>query len=68
MSIVLYTIGCPKCNILEEKLNKNGIRYSICEDTNLMKEKGYSVLPILEVDDFALTFKDAVSWVNSQGE
>jgi hypothetical protein len=32
MKIVLYTIGCPQCNVLEKKLNNAGVQYEIIND------------------------------------
>lgn len=67
MNIILYTIGCPKCEILKSKLDVAKINYTICEDTNIMLDKGITHLPNLEVDDKLYNFKEAVSFINSQG-
>lgn len=64
--IVLYTTHCPKCKVLESKLNKKNIKYNICEDINTIQNKGITALPALEINNEILTFKDAVNWVNNQ--
>lgn len=64
--ITLYTTHCPRCKVLESKLNKKNIEYYICEDVNIMQNKNIINLPLLEIDDKILSFKDAVNWVNEQ--
>lgn len=65
--IILYTTHCPKCKVLEKKLEKANIQYKICEDATIMREKGFTSAPVLEVDDKLLTFKEAVDWINKGG-
>lgn len=65
--MVLYTIGCPKCNILESKLKVKGIAFEVVNDKKIMQEKGITTLPVLELDGGEkLTFGDAVKWVNNK--
>ena len=64
--IILYTIDCPKCKVLERKLEEKNIQYEVCKDTNIIAEKGYMYLPILEIDDKVLNFKEAVDWIKEQ--
>lgn len=64
--IILYTTHCPKCKVLESKLNKKNIKYNICEDINIIQNKGITALPALEINNEILTFKDTVNWVNNQ--
>lgn len=65
MEITLYTIDCPKCEVIEKKLNRANINFKICKDTNLMTEKGISLLPVLEVNGELLNFKEANNWINN---
>lgn len=62
--IILYTTGCSKCRILETKLGRKKIQYIKCEDTNVMKEKGMTSVPCLEVNGIMLNFEQANSWIN----
>ena len=64
MNIILYTVDCPKCKVLEKKLNNANISFEVCKDTKLMAEKNISKLPMLEVDGKMLTFKEAVDMIN----
>ena len=42
--IKLYTIGCPKCSILEKKLDAAHVNYEKVTDKDIMIEKGFDVL------------------------
>lgn len=64
MANILYTIDCPKCIVLEKKLNKAGISYKTCRDEDIMGQKNISNLPTLEVDGTLYSFKEAVDWIN----
>lgn len=64
--LILYTIGCPKCNVLEKKLDSSGLAYKKITDIETMKEKGYTTLPILEINDIKHDFASAVKWINER--
>ena len=64
--IKLYTIGCPKCDILEEKLNAKNIEFIKCEDKDEMTSKNIDSLPVLEVDNTLLEYIDANNWINKK--
>lgn len=65
--MTLYTIGCPKCNILEKKLQAKDIAFEIVSDKKKIQEKGITSLPVLELDTGEqLAFGDAVKWVNNK--
>lgn len=68
MSIILYTIDCPKCLILEKKLEAKNIEYLKVSDIDIINAKGFgdSSFPILEVDGFVMNYKTAIQWVNNQ--
>lgn len=66
MTVALYTTGCPKCRVLESKLDAKHINYARVEDVDLMLAKGMTVTPCLEVDGDMMDFASAVSWVNQQ--
>lgn len=68
MSVVLYSTGCPKCKVLEKKLNADEIEYSISDNINALVEKGFQSVPILDVDGDFLEFKDAVNWIKNRGK
>lgn len=64
MKIVLYTIGCPKCKVLEKKLGLKNIQYSIVTDEEEIRSMGFLSLPMLSVDDKVMPFAEAVGWIN----
>lgn len=66
MKVTLYTIGCPSCQILQEKLDNKNIQYETVTDTNVMQKKGFDSMPVLEVDNETMEYYDAVQWVNKQ--
>ena len=68
MNIVLYTINCPKCIVLEKKLETKNIKFSKISDIDTIKERGYGdfTFPILEVNGMAMSYKTAVQWINNQ--
>ena len=65
MKVVLYSTHCPRCNVLEKKLQQKNIQYEEINDVDIMTEKGYMSAPMLEVDGVSMNFKEAVDWVNS---
>lgn len=64
--VVLYEHGCPRCKVLKMKLDQKGIVYENISDVELMKAKGFSEAPKLEVDGVVMNFKEAVDWVKEQ--
>ena len=65
MKITLYSTHCPKCSVLEKKLKTKNIEYEEVNDVEIMKEKGYLTVPILEVDGESMDFKKASDWINT---
>jgi len=63
--IILYSTGCPRCNVLEKKLNQKNVRYTECNDVAEMETKGISTVPCLDVEGEIMDFGKAVKWVNS---
>ena len=65
MNIVFHSTHCPKCKILETKLNQKNIEYTENNDVDSMLEKGFTTVPMLEVDGAAMDFKAANDWINN---
>ena len=65
MNVVMYSTHCPKCCVLEKKLNDKKIEYEEVNDIEIMQEKGIVTVPILEVDGEMMDFKKANEWVNN---
>lgn len=66
MDVILYTTHCPRCEVLKKKLDNAGIEYSIVEDENEMRAKGFLSAPMLEVDGGVMDFMAANNWVNGR--
>ena len=66
--VVLYSTHCPKCRVLEAKLNLKDIEYKINTDMDKMESLGIMSVPVLEVDNQLLQFKEAVDWINNYKE
>ncbi len=62
MKIILYSNDCPKCKILKERLDSKGVDYEICNDIDLMIEKGFRSMPILEVNEKIMNYLEAINW------
>lgn len=66
--IVLYTTKtCPKCGIVKAKLENKKIEYTLINDESILEEKGYDLLPVLEVDGIVMkSMLDINDWINKQ--
>lgn len=64
MEIILYSTGCPKCNVLKKKLAAKGITYTENNNTEQMVALGIDTVPILNVNGKLLNFQEAAAWVN----
>lgn len=63
--VILYSTGCPKCSVLEKKLDIAKIKYEVCNDQKIMKEKGMTSAPALEVDGVMYDFAEAIKFIKS---
>ena len=66
MNVKLYTTHCPKCKVLQSKLDASGLDYTICDDIDEIMKLGKMTVPLLQVDDIVCEFKEAVDWVNAR--
>lgn len=64
--IILYSTGCPKCEVLKKKLAEKNIRYTEDNDVNKMTDLGITQVPVLQTEDALLDFQNAVKWINGQ--
>ena len=65
MKIDLYSTGCPRCNVLETKLKNKGILFEEVNDEDIMINKGFDSVPVLEVDGNYMDFGKANEFINS---
>lgn len=66
-NIILFSTGCPKCNVLKKKLDTANIEYIVIDDINQMMSLGITTVPVLKVDGEMLSYTDAVKYVNKGG-
>lgn len=64
MNVVLYSTGCPQCNVLKKKLDDAGVQYEVENDVETMLAKGFSAAPMLEVDGEVMNLRKAFAWLN----
>lgn len=64
MNVILYTSGCPKCDILKKKLDDKNIVYSVFNNIDKMIEMGLNEVPVLDVDGKRMNYIEAVKWIN----
>lgn len=65
--ITLYSTGCPRCTVLEKKLEQKNIEYSKVTDVDAMVAMGIRSVPMLQIDDAApMDYMTAVNWVKEQ--
>ena len=65
--IILYTIHCPNCKVLERKMQIKKIPFEVCDNMEEMQKLGIQSAPILSINGELLTFANAMRWVNSYG-
>ena len=70
--MTLYTTNCPKCIVLEKKLDNKNINYKKVEDIEkimeIANEQGINTAPILEIDGEFLDFSHANTYINNMVE
>lgn len=65
--IILYSTGCPQCNVLKKKLTNLGIEFTENNDKKTMLNMNLVRVPVLEVDGKQMDFTEANKWINEQG-
>lgn len=64
--MILYTIGCPLCNVLKEKLESKQITFEINTDEDKMAQLGITQVPVLQLDNGELLeFSAANKYINN---
>ena len=61
-----YSIGCPRCIVLEKKLEQKNINFELISDRDIMEAKGFQSAPVLEVNGVVMDFTQAVKWIGEQ--
>lgn len=66
MDVTFYSTHCPKCKVLEIKLNQAKIPYLVNDDVEEMKSLGIKAAPALKIDDQVLDFSSAIKWISNR--
>lgn len=66
MNVILYSTGCPQCNVLKRKLEAANIEYTLNTDQTEMMSLGFTAAPILKVDNMYYLFSDAIAWLRER--
>jgi hypothetical protein len=62
--IKLYKLdGCPRCEILADKLKTAKIPFEETENWEPIECLGFSSAPVLQVEDKFLNYSEAIRWV-----
>lgn len=64
MKVILYSTDCPRCKVLENKLDEKNIEYELCKDVGEMRRLKFLDAPKLSVDGELMDFLEGVKWVN----
>lgn len=66
-SIILFSNGCHKGNVLKNLLKMLKIIHIEINDTEKLKNRFIS-MPILEVDDNIMNFSQAIKWIRKNNK
>lgn len=64
MEIIFYSTHCPRCRVLQQKLDQKGLKYIENNNVDEMLARGFLSAPALVVDGVELDFSRAIEWVN----
>lgn len=71
-NIRLYSTHCPKCRVVEKKLEQAQIQYDLIdakENPKIIEELtalGVQQMPVLMVDDKILGFSEIIKWIGAR--
>ena len=63
---ILFSTGCPQCNVLKEKLKAANIDYIEVTDKDTIMAKAITKVPVLEVDGIKMELSAANEWIKSR--
>ena len=71
-NIRLYSTHCPKCRVVEKKLEQAQIQYDLIdakENPEVIEELtalGVQQMPVLMIDDKILGFSEIIKWIGAR--
>ena len=63
--IKLLTTHCPRCTVLQKKLDAKNINYVEITDVEEIQSYGVDSVPALVVGKEVIDFQTAVQWINN---
>lgn len=69
IKVTIYTNeGCPRCEVLKEKLAAKGIEYTEVRDFDRQElaDHGFTMMPVMEYDGMQMDFAFANKWINER--
>ena len=64
MKVKLYTTHCPKCKILEERLNEKKVKYEVIDNIEELQKMNFKSDPNLEIDGKIYKYLDSIRYLN----
>ena len=64
--VILFSTGCPQCNVLKEKLKAANIDYIEVTDKDTIIAKGITKVPVLEIDGIKMEMSAANEWIKNR--
>ena len=64
MKVKLYTTHCPKCKILEERLNEKKVKYEVNDNIEELQKMNFKSVPNLEIDGKIYNYLDSIRYLN----
>ena len=68
MNIIIYSTGCPKCRVIEKKLQLLKLPYTKISNIEEMTRRGFKSAPMTEVDGQLYNFKEMCDWISQQAK
>lgn len=64
--IILYSTGCPKCEVLKKKLAEKDIPYTENSSVDEMLALNIKTVPVLSIGGNLKNFTESVAWLRDQ--
>lgn len=61
--LILYSTGCPRCKVLEERMTQLGIEYEVRENLTPIIEAGYQTVPVVWYRNRYFSFGEAMDLI-----
>lgn len=65
MKTIIYSTGCPKCELLKKLLESNNIDFLEFTDVDEMIKQGFDEVPMLKCDDRIFNYAQAVKAIKN---